>query len=364
MCAAGALFLVVHLASALFAGNVPVASSASRPVAAFGLYDGTTTKPDALDADFDGNVKYAMDFQDGTSWSTITQSGYPYSSWRGTGYSMVWGIPMLPNSYSPNPSLSDPDGSCYGLTQEANGAFDAAFTKVAEALDASGFGASVIRLGWEFNLNWVPWSADGCATAFVGAYRQIVTSMQLVPGVDFKFEWSPSLGDQGVGNLADYYPGRAFVKYVGLDVYDVGWGTYRGAQAEFDMLRTRAYGLDWLSSFAASVQKPIVLPEWGLGWGACDGGLAVVAPGEETCGGDDATFVNDMAAWIRANNVVEDTFWDYGTSTLAGCPNACTPIGPSAGDANTIANGNIKSFDALVADFGRTSSTRSAARSG
>src|SRR5271165_2288986 len=33
---------------------------------------------------------YAMDFLDGRSWSQITQSDWPYSAWKGKGYTMIW----------------------------------------------------------------------------------------------------------------------------------------------------------------------------------------------------------------------------------------------------------------------------------
>ena len=141
-----------------------------------------------------------------------------------------------------------------------------------------------------------------------------------------------------------YYPGSSFVNYVGLDVYDTAWASYPGAQNEFDTIKTESYGLNWLATFAAQEGKPIVLPEWGLGWGVCDAGLPVNAPNNGTCGGDDPTFINDMASWIKSNNVFEATFWDYGSSSMAGCPNACTPIGRADGDANPIPAGNVNSF--------------------
>ncbi len=220
------------------------------------------------------------------------------------------------------------------------------------ALISNGYSSSVVRLGWEFNGGWFPWSAGGCAAAFVGAYQQIVTVMRSVSGANFSFEWNPTAGDLGDGNLANFYPGSSFVNYVGLDVYDNAWASYPGAQSEFVTIKSENYGLDWLASFAAQESKAIVLPEWGLGWGVCDAGQPVNAPNTGTCGGDNSIFINDMASWIKSNNVFEDTFWDYGSSSMAGCPSACTPIGPRAGDTNLIADGNINSFKDLVADFG------------
>lgn len=57
-----------------------VAPSANPPEA-FGVSDGGTTPATALTAALGGNVKYAMEFEDASSWSSITQS-WPYSSWK------------------------------------------------------------------------------------------------------------------------------------------------------------------------------------------------------------------------------------------------------------------------------------------
>ena len=98
---------------------------------------------------------------------------------------------------------------------------------------AAGQGSSIVRLGWEFNGIWFPWGAAGHAGQFVAYWRQIVTTMRAVPGLDFTFEWNPSRGDLGAGNLAAFYPGNKYVDYVGLDVFDVEWQSYPGAKAEF-----------------------------------------------------------------------------------------------------------------------------------
>jgi hypothetical protein len=342
---------------------VAMANAAASP-AAFGAYDGATAPPTALNSGLGGNVKYAMEFQGGNSWSAITNSTWPYPSWKGTGYSMIWGMPMLPATYSPSSSPSDTSGSCYGLTQEADGVFNSDWTKVAQAMVANGFGSSIVRPGWEFNLSSFPWYAGGCPTAYVGAFQQIVTTMRAVAGANFAFEWNPNIGNQGVGNLSSFYPGNAYVNYIGSDVYDESGSTYPGAQAEFTTLETEPYGLNWLSSFAAQEGKQIVLPEWGLGWGTCNAGQPVTAVnGDETCGGDDPTFINDMSSWIKSNNVFEANFWDYGSSSMAGCPNACTPIGSGDSDTNRIAAGNINSYRALVADFGAGSVSTSTTQS-
>jgi hypothetical protein len=268
---------------------------------------------------------FAMDFLQADSWQSIENPSWFLSQWKNSGYSMIWGVPILPN------------GTGYSLAAGASGAYNSYFVTLAKAFVAGGQGNSIIRLGWEFNGGWFPWAANGHAAAFVSYWQQIVTAMRSVPGANFTFEWNPTLGDMGVGNLANYYPGNAFVDYIGADVYDQSWASYPGASAEFSTIENQTYGLNWLASFAAQQGKPITLPEWGLGSGPGNGGAPIAAANEEVAGGDDPTFINDMAAWIASHNVYEATFYDVGQSAV-----------------NTTTD--PKSFGALVSDF-RSGST-------
>ncbi len=266
---------------------------------------------------------FAMDFLDGGTWSTLVNEAPTYmSTWSGSGYDMVWGLPMLPNSFSADPNVADTSGSAYGLQQGAAGAYDSYFLKLAQEMVAGGQGGSIIRPGWEFNGNWFPWAADGQAAAFVGYWQQIVNTMRSVAGQNFRFEWNPTMGDTGIGNLADFYPGNAYVDEIGLDIYDQSWGTYTGISSEWNTFLTEPYGLNWLASFAASQGKPITFPEWGLDPDpSSNNGGPTSQPGSEVGGGDDPTFINDMAQWISQHNVLDASYWDYNSSQLSGSSN-------------------------------------------
>ena len=247
-------------------------------------------------------VQYAMEFFDGTSWYTITHPSWQLSHWAGSGYSMIWGIPILPN---------------YGasLTAGATGAYDANFVSLAKTMVAAGQGHAIVRLGWEFNGIWFPWGADGHAAQFVAYWRHIVTAMRSVPNAQFKFVWNPDRGDFGAGDLAMYYPGNAYVDYVALDVYDEEWQNYPGAKAEVQQVITGPYGLNWLAGFSAAHHKPMVFPEWGLGWGTCAKGASVSGP-KGVCGGDNPVFIRAASRWFATHRVAEVTYWNYGTSRI------------------------------------------------
>jgi Glycosyl hydrolase family 26 len=320
---AAALVAVVIVVTAIVVSTPGVKRrpSAAEPACAsgtLGVYAGAeqVQKVAALGQSMGCRPTFAMEFLNADSWNSISQPGQVVGPWRGSGYRMIWGVPILPNSYSPTRDESDTSGSAYGLAQGAAGTFDAHFVDLARSLVSDGQGSSIIRLGWEFNGGWFPWAANGSATQFVDYWRRIVTAMRSVPGQRFTFEWNPTLGDLSVGNLADYYPGDHYVDYIGADVYDQNWVSYPGAAMEFRNLKTESDGLNWLASFATQHGKPITLPEWGLGSGKGNGGRPITVADEEVAGGDDPTFVNDMSAWIKAHHVFEATFFDVGQSAV------------------------------------------------
>jgi Glycosyl hydrolase family 26 len=265
---------------------------------------------------------YAMDYLDGTSWSSMESSASSEAAkWGGSGYSMTYSIPMLPNSGS---SLAD----------GAAGDYNAYWTTIAQNLVANNQGSSILRVGWEFNGNWYTWAANSSnQSQFVAFWQQIVTTMRAVPGANFKFEWCPTLGDQGIGNLANYYPGNAYVDEVAADVYDQSWGSYPGAAAEFSDIETETYGLNWLTSLAAQDGKEVAIGEWGLGTGPGNAGQAYSANNEQVSGGDDPTFINDMAQWLVTNHVYEASYFDDLSSTIS-------------------SSENPNSYNALLKDFG------------
>ena len=252
-------------------------NSASQLSSVLGVYPGpgAASSVATVNSLVGYKVHYGMDFFDATSWSTIDDPSWILGQWQGSGYKMIWGVPMLPTGYSSTAGVAA-DGT--SLATGATGAYDQYFKTLATNLVAAGQGSSIIRLGWEFNGDWFPWAANGKAAAFIGYWQQIVTSMRSVPGGNFSFMWNPDRSDLGVGDLAQYYPGDAYVDIVALDVYDEEWASYPGAAAEWNNMLTQADGLDWLASFGATHNKPLAIPEWGLGWTSNGEAVAVTTP--------------------------------------------------------------------------------------
>ena len=235
-----------------------------------------------------------MDFIDGTSWEAALASlPLIVPAWDRTGYRMTWGIPMVP-------------GRGATLAQGATGAYDGYFATIARYLVAHRQGGSIIRLGWEFNGPWFPWSAAQCPPCFVTYWRRVVTTMRSVPGSRFRFTWNPTIGDYAFPPTAAY-PGDAFVDLLGMDVYDNVAGIADPSQRWQHLLR-EPFGLHWFTGFARAHHRPITFPEWGLGFPP-DGG------------GDDPYFISHMAAFIKLQpTMVSALYWNYGTSALHDSP--------------------------------------------
>ncbi len=311
------------------------AAGGTADAAGLGLYDGQSS-PSGIETaaswlGSSGSIQYAQDFVDATDWSHISDP-WQLSNWKGSPFTMIWGVPMLPCGSSAtqcSTNVSDYD-------TVASGGDNSYFKTLAQNLVSAGFGSSYIRLGWEFNAGWMGWAVcnqDGSGLAswasdFVPAFRNIVTSMRSVSGADFKFIWNPidSSSSSCTGDkLESFYPGDSYVDAVALDVYD-GIGTTSSDAVRFtDLLNGvnggdwtaetpaaingqtfKGYGMNWLVAFGKEHSKEISLPEWGLDSTSTFGG-----------GGDDAYFVTQMADWIKADASGPAIYWNFGGGTLA-----------------------------------------------
>jgi Glycosyl hydrolase family 26 len=311
-------------------------SSSAAFGAGLGLYD-SDSSPKGIETaatwlGSSSTIKYAQDFIDATNWAHI-EDPYQLSSWKGSPFTMIWGVPMIPCG---GPSTQcQTNVSDYNLV--ASGGADDHFKTLAKNLVAAGFGTSYIRLGWEMNasdMGWAVCNLQGSATDswtkdFVPAFQHIVTSMRSVSGANFKFIWNPidtsNSSCPGL-HMENIYPGDNYVDVVALDVYD-GIGTPTTDQARFSDLENgtgnggyvaespyaingksfngQGYGLNWLAAFGKEHNKEISLPEWGL-----------ESTSQGAGGGDDPYFMTQMANWIKANATGPAIFWNSGDGTL------------------------------------------------
>jgi beta-mannanase len=114
-----------------------------------------------------------------------------------------------------------------GLTfaEGASGAYNSHWTKLATNLVAYNLSSTYLRLGWEFDGNWMAWKASLDPTNWPLYWQQIVTSMRAVPGGNFKFVWCGNLGYVET-NAETVYPGSDYVDIVAVDTYDSKYTRY------------------------------------------------------------------------------------------------------------------------------------------
>jgi hypothetical protein len=200
------------------------------------------------------------------------------SRWTSMDKPIAWTIPFFA------------DGGT--LRAAAAGEYQIYYKQAAEILKDSRRDDSVIyvRIGEEFNGNWMPWSAAGHEQEFIEAYRQFVDAFRSVSN-RFRFEWNLNMGETRM-EPTNAYPGDDYVDVVGMDFYyNIQWNP-TNATAAWDEMVHRPFGLDWLEQFAHVHKKPTAYPEWGVN---SDGA---------------GPYIQNAAKWFSNHNVLYQRVWN------------------------------------------------------
>ena len=274
----------------VIAGQASAAQAASRPE--FGVRAGPGCQGRKELPRFENfagrKVDRVVDALNQSDWPQLESSiAWASKCWAGAPVKLTLSVPML---------VEKGPGT---LADGANGKFDRIFLKTAKTMVANGQSRAIVRIGWEFNGNWMPWAASKDPKNFIAYYRRIVRLMRSVPGQDFEFEWTPGVGrqsfppDQG-------YPGDDVVDVIGMDIYNEYWSpALANNRVRFAWYMNQPYGLRWHREFAAQHRKPMAYSEWGSGT-RTDGHGA----------GDDAHFFEQMGDWFATNNVLYQSYWE------------------------------------------------------
>jgi Glycosyl hydrolase family 26 len=242
-------------------------------------------------------VQTATDYLEAADWHAIENPSWDILAWRqAPSIQPVFSVPMWPNT----------GGS---LAAAAAGHYNAYFAALARRLVAGGLGSAIIRLGWEFNASWYPWSAQTArrASQYAEAWRQIVGTIKHVRGERFGFDWSMTIDGGGV-DPARAYPGNSYVTSIGMDVYDWNQSAANhqnpasvGPSRRWNAIVSERYGLAWQARFAAAHHKPVSFPEWAVVYDPLDPAAG---------GGDDPTFVQNMYDWFASHDTAFEDYFD------------------------------------------------------
>ncbi len=188
---------------------------------------------------------------------------------------MVLGMPLL---------TKENKGDFAGCIK---GKYDDHFRYAANKLKRYKSTKKIIRLGWEANGNWYPWSIKGKYSEYKSCFQRI---SKVIKSTDpsIKITWSVS-GSKDRKNynalFAKAYPGNAYVDYIGMSLYD-HWPAAK-TQAVWD--KSFQPALDTVISFARKNGKKVGFGEWGLS--RLKGGG----------GGDNPLFIRNMYKFFKEN---------------------------------------------------------------
>jgi hypothetical protein len=212
-----------------------------------------------------------------STWNDFIDPAWLYQTWKGSGVTVAFGEPMLPEGVA-------------GVSIQAcaAGSYDSYWRQFGTNISAYGLGNSIIRLGWEFNGNWYIWAATNPAQ-WVQCWQQIVTSARATaPGL--QWDWNVNRGPSaGLADPTLAYPGDAYVNTIGVDTYDM-WPPATTA-ANWNQQLNGTQGLMYWLNFAKAHNKQFAVPEWGN-----------IMPGT-TAPGTNAG-VNDMLGFFQAHSAI------------------------------------------------------------
>jgi hypothetical protein len=173
-----------------------------------------------------------------------------------------------------------------------NGSQDSLISARAKAVAAYGK-PLFLRWGAEMNGNWFAWSGSVVGddpSVFVAAWRHIHDIFAAVGVHNVAWVWAPNADSHpgGVSNTSwnnwrNYYPGDAYVDWVGIDGYN--WGS-RNSWQSFGQIFAPVYE-DY------SERKPIMIAE----------------SGSVEAGGNKAAWLADAATWIKAHPDIAALVW-------------------------------------------------------
>jgi hypothetical protein len=255
----------------------------SVPGGLSGLAAGSLTQVRAWENFRGSPVTAVVTFTDRSNWQTVT------NPWLGSG-------PEKLSTFNGTWIISQPFFPTGGgdMNSCASGAYSSHWADFGRWLVSKGRPASIIRLAWEFNGDWFPWSVSKTnPTTWVNCFRQVVSAIRSTDP-QARIDWALNAHSGGAWSV---YPGDAYVDVIGVDSYDQ-WPAST-TDAAFAQQCAQDTGLCTVIAFARQHGKQFSVPEWGL-VGKSDTGAGRAGQ----AGGDNPVYVRNMYNTFRANRDV------------------------------------------------------------
>jgi hypothetical protein len=223
----------------------------------------------------------AMLYTDRSSWDSVTGAGmFVFQYMKGWPGKLVVSQPLFPQ-----------DGST--LKDCAAGSYDAHWKDFGSALVSNGRADSIVRIGWEFNGDFMYWHATNDTAQFIQCWNHVAAAIKSTdPSVlaDWTINSKYTPSDSCMGDATNCYPGDQYVDYIGIDNYD----EYPpSTTTPFDTIAIASGGITWIYDFAVKHDKRFSVGEWGVVSGAGSNG-----------GRDNPAFVQNMWSWFQAHSAI------------------------------------------------------------
>ncbi len=235
-------------------------------------------------------------------WSSMPES----ARWN------AWSQSQSPVAHNLTPVIAVPLGTKWDngsgtLQQIAAGAHDDVYRGIAQAYRDTGYTNVYIRIGWEMDGNYMPWSMGNTtesANAWRASFAHVADVLHSVPGIKVNVVWNPGLSNNNQVDVRQTYPGDDKVDVIGLDVYshvykydssvsDAQFYNYPSAsQYHPTGDDTVQWGLAQTMAFAVAHNKPVGIAETGVAVGDNNALPATIAADFAAPGAPQAAFVN------------------------------------------------------------------------
>ena len=268
------------------------------------------------------------------------------------------------------------------LQQIASGAHDDVYRGIAQAYRDAGYKTVDIRIGWEMDGNYMPWSMGNTtesADAWRAAFAHVADVLHGVSGMKVNVVWNPGLSNNNQVDVRETYPGDDKVDIVGLDIYshvykydssvsDAQFYNYPSA-SQYHPTGTDSvqWGLAQTMAFALAHGKPVGIAETGVGVGDNNNLPGTIAADFAAPGAPQAAFVNvwDVTMgdgdWLFTNghNSGAAQAW---AAAFSGGSSSSAPA-PSSGTNASIDPASVGAYAGAV-QFLNPSANRAEAASG
>jgi len=258
----------------------------------------------------------AMAYTSRDSWEKMTSgTGWMFDNFSGFPGQLVISQGLVPN------------GRPQDMAACARGDHDQDWRNFGTLMTRKGRANSIVRLGWEMNGTFMPWSALN-TRQYIDCYRHAALAIrETAPEV--VYDWtinSHGTPREACGGVStNCYPGDDVVDIIGIDNYDQGPAAH-GA-ADFQRIAEAPDGLSWTYDFARRHGKRFSVGEWG------------VAPGSDWNDvGENPEFIRWMHDWF-ADHAPDLAYEAYFNNCTAGDveSNLYRPAGGNCARQNTRA---------------------------